>query len=131
MYRSGNFFNYEQKQPNGGYKTQLSILETNSKKLQKEVTDHKNDLFYFLHECQDVKCKVGIQCKEIKKELINKIDQVEDDYKVGFNKQKIVNQKMKREIDICKKNNKDVREMINIVKDSLEKLKRKISLEHH
>ena len=35
MYRSGNFFNYEQKQPNGGYKTQLSILETNRKKLQK------------------------------------------------------------------------------------------------
>lgn len=130
MYRSGNFFNYEQKQPIGGYKNQLNLLETNTKKLQKEITEHKNDLFYFLHECQDVKCKVVVQCKEIKKELINKIDQVEDDYKVGFNKQKIMNQKMKREIEICKKNNKDVREMINKVKDRLERLKRKISLDY-
>lgn len=130
MYRSGNFFNYEQKQPIGGYKNQLNILETNTKKLQKEITEYKNDLFYFLHECQDVKCKVVVQCKEIKKELINKIDQVEDDYKVGFNKQKIMNQKMKREIEICKKNNKDVREMINKVKDRLERLKRKISLDY-
>lgn len=127
MYHSGNIFSYEIPPFKGSYRSQLSLIEENSKRLVKENVEHKNNLFQLKNECGDVKVTMQIGYNKIHKELIEEVNKVEDEYKKRFNKQKVFNIKIRNELEKSKKDNNDLRCMIESVKQSIEELRNKIA----
>ena len=127
MYRSGNIFSYEIPPFKGSYRSQLSLIEENSKRLISENVEHKNKLFELKNECNDVKVTMQIGYNKLHKELIDEVDKVEDEYKKRFNKQKVFNIKIRSELAKSKKDNNDLRYMIESVKQSIEELRNKIA----
>ena len=55
------------------------------------------------------------------------LDKVEDDYKKRFSKQKVFNLKIRSELEKSKRDNNDLRSMIESIKQSIDELKNKIS----
>ena len=127
MYRSGNIFSYEIPPFKGSYRSQLSLIEENSKRLISENVAHKNKLFELKNECNDVKVAMQMGYNKLHKELIDEVDKVEDEYKKRFNKQKVFNIKIRSELEKSKKDNNDLRYMIESVKQSIEELRNKIA----
>ena len=68
MYHSGNIFSYEIPPFKGSYRSQLSLIEENSKRLVRENVEHKNNLFQLKNECGDVKVTMQIGYNKIHKE---------------------------------------------------------------
>ena len=79
------------------------------------------------NECGDVKVTMQIGYNKIHKELIEEVNKVEDEYKKRFNKQKVFNIKIRNELEKSKKDNNDLRCMIESVKQSIEELRNKIA----
>lgn len=127
MYRSGNIFSYEIPPYKGSYRSQLSLIEENSKRLIRESVEHKNNLFSLKNECGDVKVSLQMKYNKLHKELIEEVDKVEDDYKKRFNKQKVFNLKIRSELEKSKRDNNDLRSVIESIKQSIDELKNKIS----
>ena len=125
MYRSGGFFKYE---PNPFFSitSDLQRTQNKAKDIQHKMNQHKNDLLYLDYSIKDLQYAINDNFKKLKNDLIVEGDNIEDITKQKFNKQKVVNTYLWKEVNEVNHSFKLLKDEIDSLKKRIDKFKKKI-----
>ena len=125
MYRSGGFFKYE---PNPFFSiiSDLQRTQNKAKDIQHKMNQHKNDLLYLDYSIKDLQYAINDNFKNLKNDLIVKGENIKDITKQKFNKQKVVNTYLWKEVNEVNHSFKLLKDEIDSLKKRIDKFKKKI-----
>ena len=104
MYRSGNYFNYDLKDPHlGSHRTHLGFLEEKTRSMVPELDFEKNRLMIFNTQCINLRTDQKNEYNSLKREMLDEVDNLQIKFTQNLNRQKIENNKNKQEINDLKK----------------------------
>ena len=128
MYRSGKFFKYEANPFAQNRGAKIRDMGVRAEKNAEELNQFKNDLFYFKYNLEDTKCSLMQGYQKLKRDLNMQAYNMEEDLKVHLNQQKTLNIRLEEDIEGIKDGQKKHREMIDKLKERIEKIRNSLDL---
>ena len=99
MYRSGNYFNYDLEKPHlGSHRSHLGVLEEKTRSMVPELDFEKNRLMIFNTQCVNFRNDQKNEYNNLKREMLDEVDNLQIKFIQNLNRQKIENNKNKKEI---------------------------------
>ena len=127
MYRSGNYFNYDLKNPHlGSHRSHLGLLEEKTRSMVPELDFEKNRLMIFNTQCINLRNDQKNDYNNLRREMLDEVDNLQIKFTQNLNRQKIENNKNNMEIKQIKNDLLDTKNMVCELKDRVNALKLRI-----
>ena len=125
-YNNGQLFNFNNNHKIGSYRTNLEELENILRENKREKIDNNNKLIKLNYKFHEINKEFKENWRKLKNDLNSEIDNVEMEFNIELNKQKIQMTHIKYEIKILKQLMWDNQSLLTQLKTRIKNLKYKI-----
>ena len=127
MYRSGGYFNYDLRSPHlGTHRSHLGVLEEKTRSMVPELDFEKNRLMIFNTQCINLRNDQKNEYNNLRREMLDEVDNLQIKFTQNLNRQKIENNKNKKEISDIKNDLLDTKNLLCELKVRANALKLRI-----